>query len=32
MQNLLGHEKSETTRVYAYLSGQLRRELYKKFF
>ncbi|WP_163100715.1 tyrosine-type recombinase/integrase [Peribacillus alkalitolerans] len=32
IQNLLGHEKSETTRVYAYLSGQLRRELYKKFF
>jgi integrase/recombinase XerD len=32
IQNLLGHEKSETTRVYAYLSGHLRRELYKKFF
>lgn len=32
IQNLMGHEKSETTRVYAYLSGQLRRELYKKFF
>lgn len=32
IQNLMGHEKSETTRVYAYLSGKLRRELYKKFF
>ncbi len=32
IQNLMGHEKSETTRVYAYLSGHLRRELYKKFF
>lgn len=32
IQNLLGHEKSETTRVYTYLSGQLRRGLYKKFF
>ncbi|UPO90105.1 tyrosine-type recombinase/integrase [Niallia sp. Man26] len=32
IQNLMGHEKSETTRIYAYLSGQLRRELYKKYF
>jgi integrase/recombinase XerD len=32
IQNLMGHEKSESTRVYAYLSGHLRRELYKKFF
>ncbi|MGG3798639.1 tyrosine-type recombinase/integrase [Metabacillus fastidiosus] len=32
IQNLMGHEKSETTRVYAYLSGHLRRELYKKYF
>lgn len=32
IQNLMGHEKSETTRVYTYLSGHLRRELYKKFF
>lgn len=32
IQNLIGHEKSETTRIYAYLSGQLRRELYKKYF
>jgi len=30
IQNLMGHEKGETTRVYAYLSGRLRRELYKK--
>ena len=32
IQNLMGHEKSETTRIYAYLSGQLRRELYNKYF
>ena len=32
IQNLMGHEKSETTKIYAYLSGTLRRELYKKFF
>lgn len=32
IQNLMGHEKSETTRIYAYLSGQLRRELYKEIF
>ena len=32
IQNLMVHEKSETTRIYAYLSGQLRRELYKKYF
>lgn len=32
IQNLMGHEKSETTRVYAYLSGHLRSELYKKIF
>ncbi|WP_019242969.1 MULTISPECIES: tyrosine-type recombinase/integrase [Bacillus] len=32
IQNLMGHEKSETTKIYAYLSGTLRRELYKKYF
>ena len=32
IQNLMGHEKSETTKIYAYLSVTLRRELYKKFF
>ncbi|MEC2078748.1 tyrosine-type recombinase/integrase, partial [Metabacillus fastidiosus] len=32
IQNLMGHEKSETTRVYAYLSDHLRRGLYKKYF
>lgn len=31
IQSLLGHEKSETTRIYAQLSGRLRRELYKIF-
>jgi integrase/recombinase XerD len=32
IQSLLGHEKSETTRIYAQLSGSLRQELYKKYF
>lgn len=32
IQSLLGHEKSETTRIYAQLSGKLRRELYQKYF
>lgn len=32
IQNLLGHEKSETTKIYAQLSGSMRRELYKKYF
>ena len=32
IQSLLGHEKSETTRIYAQLSGNLRREFYKKYF
>ncbi|MEH7336786.1 tyrosine-type recombinase/integrase [Neobacillus drentensis] len=32
IQSLLGHEKSETTRIYAQLSGSLRRELYCKYF
>ncbi len=32
IQNLLEHEKSETTRIYAQLSGTMRRELYRKYF
>ncbi|WP_227522033.1 tyrosine-type recombinase/integrase [Bacillus solitudinis] len=29
---LMGHENSETTRIYAELSGRLRKELYQKHF
>jgi len=32
IQSLMGHEKSETTRIYAELSGHLRKELYQKYF
>jgi site-specific recombinase XerD len=32
IQSLLGHEKSETTKVYAQLSGKLRHDLYSKYF
>lgn len=32
IQSLLGHEKSETTRIYAELSGKLRSDLYNKYF
>lgn len=32
IQTLLGHEKLETTRLYAQLSGPRRRELYQKYF
>ncbi|ALC91628.1 integrase [Bacillus sp. FJAT-18017] len=32
IQSLLGHEKSETTRIYAQLSGRLRQEFYQKYF
>jgi integrase/recombinase XerD len=32
IQSLMGHEKSETTRIYAELSGQLRKEFYLKYF
>ncbi|WP_088069993.1 tyrosine-type recombinase/integrase [Gottfriedia luciferensis] len=32
IQSLLGHEKSETTRIYAQLSGKQRHEHYSKFF
>ncbi len=31
-QSLLGHEKSETTRIYAQLSGRLRQEFYNTYF
>lgn len=32
IQSLLGHEKSETTKIYAQLSGSLRQEFYRKYF
>ncbi|MED1603232.1 tyrosine-type recombinase/integrase [Alkalihalophilus marmarensis] len=32
IQSLLGHEKTETTRIYAQLSGRLRQDLYRKYF
>lgn len=32
IQSLLGHEKSETTRIYAQLSGSIRREFYRIYF
>jgi integrase/recombinase XerD len=32
IQSLLGHEKSETTRIYAQLSGKLRHDFYCKYF
>jgi integrase/recombinase XerD len=32
IQSFLGHSKIETTRLYAELSGERRRELYKKYF
>jgi integrase/recombinase XerD len=32
IQSLLGHEKSETTKIYAQLSGRLRQEFYRKYF
>jgi len=32
IQSLLGHEKSETTKIYAQLSGKLRQDLYSKYF
>ena len=32
IQSLLGHEKSETTKIYAQLSGILRKDLYSKYF
>ena len=32
IQSLMGHEKSETTRIYAQLSGKLRKEFYQRYF
>ncbi len=32
IQSLLGHEKSETTKVYAQLSGKLRHTFYSQYF
>lgn len=32
IQSLLGHEKSETTKLYAQLSGKLRHDFYSKYF
>lgn len=32
IQSLMGHEKNETTRIYAELSGRLRKEFYQKYF
>ncbi|ATP40394.1 integrase [Solibacillus sp. R5-41] len=32
IQSLMGHEKSETTRLYAQLCGKLRKEYYQKYF
>lgn len=32
IQTLLGHTKSDTTRIYAHLSGKRRQEIYRKYF
>lgn len=32
IQSLLGHEKSETTKIYAQLSGKLRHQFYSQYF
>lgn len=32
IQSFLGHAKLETTRIYAELSGEKRRQLYRKYF
>jgi site-specific recombinase XerD len=32
IQSLLGHEKSETTKVYAQLSGKIRHQFYSQYF
>ena len=32
IQSLLGHEKSENTKIYAQLSGKLRHDFYSKYF
>lgn len=32
IQHLMGHQKSETTAIYCKLSGERRREIYKRYF
>lgn len=32
IQSLMGHEKTETTKIYAQLSGKLRHDFYMKYF
>lgn len=32
IQQLMGHQKAETTQIYAQLSGERRKELYKRYF
>ncbi len=32
IQSLLGHEKNETTKIYAQLNEKLRQDLYSKYF
>lgn len=32
VSSLLGHAKIETTRIYAHLTGERRREMYQKYF
>ncbi|MBS4207217.1 tyrosine-type recombinase/integrase [Bacillus sp. FJAT-50079] len=32
IQSLLGHEKSETTKIYAQLSGILRQDFYTSYY
>ncbi|KMM38477.1 tyrosine-type recombinase/integrase [Guptibacillus hwajinpoensis] len=32
IQSLMGHEKTETTKLYAQLSGKLRHDFYMKYF
>ncbi|MGA3676774.1 integrase [Lysinibacillus agricola] len=30
--SLFGHEKNETTKIYAQLNGKLRQDFYSKYF
>lgn len=32
IQTLLGHAKSDTTKIYTHLSGERRKEMYRKYF
>ena len=32
IQSLIGHEKNETTHIYAQLSGKHRKDFYQKYF